>query len=195
MDPISDERALPDRTLNLYLYPIAAWGLAAVALFVTGSFQWSLPLAYPLALWHIGLSIVWGFRLLRGLDRGEVTNPEAHEGVRSVGNILAGTSLLPAIVFLAIDPLSPNAWSLTFGAFAMAGLVVGVRVFLTRFASRWTHGVAIAVACFALPVNATGSVTVATVLGMYDTVLGVAPVPEEFKPPRPPAPEGRRKSR
>lgn len=191
--PVSDARALPDRTLNLYLYPVVGWGLATAALFLTGWFQWSLPLAYPLALWHIGLSAFWGMRLLRGLDRGDVTNAEAHEGVRSVSNILAGSSLLPAIVFLANDPLSPQSWSLTLGAFVVAGLVIGVRTFLTRFASRWTHGAAIAVACFALPVNVTGSVTVATMLGLYDTMVEVAPVPDQLKPPRPP--ETRRKAR
>jgi hypothetical protein len=194
MEPVSDARALPDRTLNLYLYPVVAWGLTTAGLFVTGYFQWSLPLAYPLALWHLGLSVMWGMRLLRGLDRGELTNPEAHEGVRSVSNILAGSSLLPAIVFLANAPLEPQSWSLTAGAFVVAGAVVGVRVFLTRFASRWTHGAAIAVACFALPVNVTGSVTVASMLGLYDTMIEVAPVPDEIKPPRAPG-EPRRRSR
>jgi hypothetical protein len=196
MDPlVSDERALPDRTLNLYLYPIVAWGLASVGLFVTGWFQWTLPLAYPLALWHLGLSAVWGVRLLRMLDRNEVTNAEAHEGVRSVGNILAATALLPAIVFLANDPLSTDAWSVTLGAFCVAVAAIAVRAGLTRIASRWSHGAAIAVACFALPVNITGTVTVATMLGLYDTVVDATPVPEEFKPPRPPKGKGKHRDR
>jgi hypothetical protein len=186
--PVSDERTLPDRTLNLYLYPVVAWGLATAALFLTGNFQWSLPLAYPLALWHIGLSAVWGMRLLRMLDRGEATNAEAHEAVTSVGNILAGSALLPAIVFLANDPLSPRSWSLTFGAFVVAGLAVGVRVVLTKVASRWTHAAAITAACLALPLNVTGSVTVASMLGLYDTMVEVAPVPSDLKPPRPARP-------
>lgn len=195
MDPdfVSDERALSDRMLNLFLYPIVGWGLAAVALFLTGEFQWSLPLAFPLAFWHIGLSFVWGMRLVRGLDRQELTNAEAHEGVRSVGNILAGASLLPAIVFLANDPLSPQSWSVTIGTFLVTAGVVGLRALLTRIASRWSHAVAIAVACLALPLNITGSVTVASMLGLYDTVVDATPVPEEFKPPR--APKGGKRGR
>lgn len=190
---VSDHRALPDRTLNLYLYPIGAWGAGAVVLFFTGYAAFSLPLLYPLALWQIGLSAVWGARMLRRLDAGELTNPEAHAGVRSVGQILAASSCLPAIVFLTDDPLAPAAWGTTVGALVLAGLVYGGLLALTRIGSRWTHGAAIALACFALPLNATGAVTVAAMVGLFDKVLDVAPVPDALRPDLvPEAPEERR---
>ncbi len=200
MSTASDYRALPDRTLNLYLYPLGIWGIATVALWFSQYGQWAIPLCYPLALWQIVLSAAWGTNLLRRLDRGELTNAEAHSGIRSVANLLGGSALLPAIVFLANDPMSPEGWSTAVGAAVVAGLAVGAVSVLTRMSSRWTHAVALALACLALPVNATGAVTVATMLGLYDVVVEVAPVPEELKPPTPdrdePRPErGKKRSR
>lgn len=195
MASVSDHRALPDATLNLYLYPIGAWGAAAVVLFFTGYAAFSLPLLYPLSLWQIGLSAVWGGRMLRRLQTGELTNGEAHAGVRSVGQILAASSCLPAIVFLTDDPLAPAAWGTTVGALVLAGLVYGGLLALTRIGSRVTHGAAIALACFALPVNATGAVTVATMIGLFDKVVDAAPVPDALKPDLPDLEPAPRKDR
>jgi hypothetical protein len=184
-ETVSDFRALPDWTLNLYLYPIGAWGVLALVLFLTGFSQWALPLAYPLAVWQLALTAFWGTNLLRRLDRGELSNAEAHEGIRSVTSIVIGSALLPAIVFLANDPLEPEAWSLTVGTFVVAGLLLGLSRLLIRASSRLLHGLALAVAIVALPLSATGSVTVATFLGWYGTMVDVAPVPDQFKPPLP----------
>jgi hypothetical protein len=183
MEHISDHRALPDRTLNLYLYPVGLWAAVLLVLFVTGYIAYAIPLCYVVALWQIGLSAIWGRGLLSRLKSGELTNAEAHAGVRSVGNILAASSLAPAIVFLANDPLAPAAWSTTIGTAIVAALATGAIALLTRIGSRWTHGAAIAIACLAMPLNATGAVTVAAMVGLYDVVVDTAPLPDELKTP------------
>lgn len=185
-ETVSDFRALPDATLNLFLVPIGAWGVIALVLFFTGFSQWAVPLAYPLAAWQIGLTAFWGTGLLRRTDAGDLTRAEAHEGIRSVTSIVVGSSLLPAIVFLANDPLEPEAWSLAAGTFAVAGMVLGLTRLLMRPSSRLLHGAALAIAVVALPLNTTGTVTVATVLGWYGSMVNVAPVPDDLKPPLPP---------
>lgn len=173
----NDHRALPDNVLNLYLYPVGAWVIAFAGLYFAGYAPYAIPLCYPLALWQIGLSIWWGRSLLKRLASGELTNLEAHAGVRSVGQLLAWSALSPAMVFLTNDPLAPTAWSTTIGAIGISlGSYMGV-LFLSRFASRFTHGLAIAIACFALPLNATGAVTMGTMVGFYDTLRSQSPLP------------------
>lgn len=183
MEPVSDHRALPDRTLNLYLYPLGLWAAVLLVLFVTKYTAYAIPLLFVVAFWQIGLSAVWGQRLLSRLRKGELTDAEAHAGVRSVGNILAASSLAPAIVFLANDPLAPAAWSTTAGVAVVAGLAAGAVNLLLRIGSRWTHAAAIAIACMAMPLNATGAVTVAAMVGLYDVVVDTAPLPDELKTP------------
>lgn len=182
MAVVSDHRALPDRVLNLYLYPVGAWGVALLALFFTGFAAYALPLCYPLALWYVGLSVWWGRGLLKRIDAGELTHAEAHAGVRSAGQILAFASVSPAIVFLSADPLAATAWSTTVGVLVVAAVTWGGIGLLTRIGSRWSHGAAMALACLALPVNATGAVTVATMVGLYDVMVDVAPVPDVLSP-------------
>jgi hypothetical protein len=65
----------------------------------------------------------------------------------------------------------------------VAGLAAGSVSLLTRVGSRVTHGVAIAIACLAMPLNATGAVTVAAMVGLYDAVVDTAPLPDEVKTP------------
>lgn len=185
----NDLRALPDVVLNLYLYPVGAWAILFGCLFFANYAAFAIPLLYPLALWQIGLSIYWGTGLLRRLDSGDITLGEAHAGVRSVGQLLAWSALSPAIVFLTNDPLAPTAWSTTLGAVIVSiAAYLGVML-LTRLASRWTHGAAIAIACFALPLNATGAVTMASMLGLFDVMVEASPVPP---PPAHPLRERRR---
>lgn len=170
----SDYRAVPDTVLNLYLYPTGAWAIVFGLLYFTGRGALAIPLCYPLALWQIGLSIAWGRTLLRRLDAGDLSLGEAHAGVRSVGQILAWSALSPAIVFMTADPLAPASWSLALGAVGVSSLAYLGVMGLTRLASRWTHGAAVAIACMALPLNATGAVTVATAVGLFDKVVVTA---------------------
>ncbi|MEQ1506128.1 MAG: hypothetical protein ABMB14_28105 [Myxococcota bacterium] len=167
----TDHRALPDMVLNLYLYPVGVWAIGFALLYFAGYGAFAIPLCYPLALWQIALSVYWGRSLLRRLDHGEITTAEAHAGVRSVGQILAWSAVSPAIVFMTDDPLAPSAWSTALGVVFVSGMAyLGVQA-LTHLASRWTHGAAIALACFALPLNATGAVTVAAMFGLFDVVV------------------------
>lgn len=183
MDEVSDHAALSDRTLNMYLWPVGVWGAVLLVLYVTDYTAYAIPLCYLVALWQIALSAVWGRNLLARLGRGEITRPEANAGVKSVGRILAATSLAPAIVFLANDPLAPSAWSTTAGVVVVASLAFGAVTLLTRLPGAATHTMAIAIGCLAMPLNATGAVTVATLTGLYDVVVDTAPLPEEMKPP------------
>ena len=180
----NDHRALPDSVLNLYLYPVGAWVILFACLYFAGYGALAIPLCYPLALWQIALSIWWGRTLIKRLRLGELTNSEAHAGVRSVGQLLAWSALSPAIVFITNDPLAPSAWSTTLGAVAISLGSYGGVLFLSRFASRWTHGLAVAIACFALPLNATGAVTVAAAVGLYDVIIEHSPVPMPDVPDR-----------
>jgi hypothetical protein len=172
-----DHRAVPNLVLNLYLYPVGAWAIVLALLYFTGRGPLAIPLCYPLALWQIALSVWWGRTLLARLDSGELTTAEAHAGVRSVGQILAWSALCPAMVFMTNDPLAPSAWSAALGAVGVSGLAYLGVMMLTRPASRWTHGVAIAIGCLALPLNATGAVTIASMLGLFDRVLSSTPTP------------------
>ena len=79
MESVSDHRALPDSTLNLYLYPVGLWAAVLLVLFVTNYIVYAIPLCYVVALWQIGLSMVWGRGLLRRLRKGELTDPEARQ--------------------------------------------------------------------------------------------------------------------
>jgi hypothetical protein len=173
---VTDHRALPDRVLNLYLYPIGAWAIGFGGLYFAGYGAFAIPLCYPLALWQGVLSGVWGRRLLRRVEADELTLAEAHAGVRSVGQILSWSAMSPAVVFLTQDPLAPEAWSTTVGAVIVSLLVYLAINGLTRIQSRWTDGVAIAIGCLALPLNATGAVTAATMVGWFDAVLEASPV-------------------
>lgn len=181
---VTDHRALPDTVLNMYLYPVGAWVLLFGGLYFAGYGPLAIPLCYPLALWQIALSIWWGRGLVQRLRAGELTDAEAHAGVHSVGTLLAWSALTPAMVFLTNDPLAPSAWSATVGAVSISALAYGGVRLLSRFSSYWTHGAAIAIACFALPLNATGGVTLATAVGLYDAIIehSPLPVPDELDP-------------
>ena len=184
----SDHRALSNVTLNLYLYPVGAWAIALGLLYFTSHGALAIPLCYPLAIWQIALSAWWGRRLLARLDRGELSLAEAHAGVRSVGQLLAWSALCPAFVFMTDDPLAPSAWSAALGAVGVSGLAYLGVMALTRIGSRWTHGAAIAIACAALPLNATGAVTIASMLGLFDAMVERAPLPGQSDTTAPASP-------
>jgi hypothetical protein len=92
-------------------------------------------------------------------------------GVRSIARILAAVGLLPGIVFLADDPLAPEAW----GTFAGVAALTGVGWLLANFGHRLrapAARLAVLVLCgLVLPLNATGSVSVAFFRGWFDRVV------------------------
>jgi len=167
--------------MNLYLYPVAAWGIGLILLYVTDHTALALPLCFPLAIWNAGLSIVWGRDLIRRYDANRLSQPEVLAGVRSVGSMLAAVSMIPGIVFLVNDPIAMSSWSTFFGIIIFAGLArLGVEL-LVKVAHRYASIFALTVACLALPLNTTGAVSVGAMVGLFDKALEDAGAPEDWK--------------
>ncbi len=178
MQRATDHEALPVQTLNMYLYPVGAWGIGLLALYASGYAAYAIPLCFGVALWQGALTAWWGRATSRRFNSGELNRAEANAGVRSVGQILAATALTPAIVFLTNDPLDPTAWSTTVGVVVVAGLAyLGVTA-LVKLQNRWIYTAALALAALALPINATGAVTVASMVGLFDYAVEHAPTPD-----------------
>jgi hypothetical protein len=170
MATATDVRAIPDWLLNAYLTPIAVWGIGYGALYFTSRDAYAIPLLYPLALWQLGLTVWWAFSALRRVRAGMLTMPEVDAGVRSIGGIAAGDSLLPAVVFLVNDPLASEAHMTAFGV-VLVGSLAFLAVRLGAYvANPFAHVAILTFALLALPINATGAVTVATMVGWFDTV-------------------------
>jgi hypothetical protein len=171
----SDVRSVPDRVLKAYLWPLGGWGVGLLFLFAFGKTLWAITLCYPLAVWFGLLTLWWGVRTQSRLRAGELTRPEVGAGVRSIARILAGAALTPAIVFLALDPLSPGAW----GTCASVGIVAGLAWLganaLPRVSHRLSYTAALFLAWLALPLNATGSLSIAFWTGLFEEVRSVVP--------------------
>ena len=191
--PANDHRSVPDLVLDLYLYPIAAWWVVLVLLFIWEFTAWAMPLLIALAAWQVALTLWWGVHTLRRYDRGELRFDEAVAGVRSVGRIVAATGVLPALVFLGRDPFSTESLSSVVGVCVVAGASWLAVHGLIRLNARWAYSAALAASCVALPVSATGAVTVASMLGWYQVVVDSTPIPDAFGLPssRDDAPQGR----
>jgi hypothetical protein len=187
----SDHRALPDIVLDMYLYPIAAWGMLLVLLFIWELTAWALQLLMPLAIWQTALTAWWSIRTLRRFDRQELSLEEATAGALSVGRIIAATSVAPVVVFFGRDPFAPGAWSTAFGVLVIAGITwVGVQ-WLVKLRRRWSYMLAMAIGCMALPISATGSVTVGVMLGWYQVVVDNTPLPDVLTPLNETRPQGK----
>ena len=183
--PALDHRSVPDRVLDLYLYPIGGWGIAFALLFLWEYTEMAMQLLMPLAAWQTGLTIWWGVTTLRRYDRGELGFDEAVAGVRSVGRIVASSGLLPILVFLARDPFALGSLSTIVGVTVVSGVSwLGVHG-LVRFNSRLAYTLALAFGCAALPISATGSVTVGVMLGWYRVVVESTPIPDQLTLPAP----------
>jgi hypothetical protein len=166
----TDIRSLPDAFLNAYLFPVGAWGVAYAGLFLCGYDAWAIPLLYPLALWQISLTTYWVLRTIRAVRAEQLTPPEVGAGVRSIGGIAAADALLPGVVFLVNDPLSSNAHGTALGVAAVAGVAYLLVRVSPRFSNNYLYAAVLAFACLALPINATGAVTVAKMAGWFDKV-------------------------
>ena len=174
----TDINVLSTRMLSLLLYPIVGWAGLVLVFYMFGHIGWGIVACFPLALWLGGLGTWWAVTTRARLGDGEVTESEVSAGVRTIGHIFAGASSTPAMVFLANDPFASTAWSTAVGV----GVVSMAAYLLTTLATRQLRGhtlaLALALSWLALPVNATGAVTVASMLGWYDTVAERTPIPE-----------------
>jgi hypothetical protein len=168
MERASDVRSLPDGTLNLFLYAHVAWGVGLLGLWFGGYAAWAIPATFAVAIWQAGVTALWGARMMARFDRGEFTRPEADAGVASVARILGASSVLPAVVFFAQDPLSPAGWGVSVAVAVVAAAVYTAAPLVVRFSNRWTHTLVLAAAVCALPLNATGAVSVANAVGWFD---------------------------
>ncbi|MFK7927024.1 MAG: hypothetical protein AB8H79_02460 [Myxococcota bacterium] len=168
---MSDLRSLPDGILKAYLYALGAWGLAAAAAYPLDRLGLALTLCYPLALWFAGLTGWWVVRVFRQHRAGELESAEVSAGVRSIGRILAGAGMIPAIVFLARDPLAVSSW----GTLVSVGALTGIGWFIANVGPRLQASVArlgILVTCWLiLPINATGTLSYAWFIGWFDRVV------------------------
>ena len=174
----SDHRSLPIYYLNLYLYALMAWGVGLLGLYATGFIAYGIPACSVLWIWQAGVTLVWGRFVVKAHNAGELSRPEVDAGVKSVGKILAGSSLLPAILFLGHDPMDPVVISTCIGSLVVAGAAWGLVNAVGRLSNRYAHVAALAIAGMALPINTSGAVTVATMVGVWDTVVDVAPTPD-----------------
>ncbi|MBT3218780.1 MAG: hypothetical protein HN348_06785 [Proteobacteria bacterium] len=177
----SDHRSVSNLVMNLYLYPIAAWGFLLFILFFIDEAAMAITLCFPLAFWQIGLTIWWGFVTGQKVKKQDLTRPEAHAGVFSLGHIMAAGAAAPGIVFLAADPFSPSSWSTCIGVATVSVLAWLAVSALTRLNNRYASLFALIMACMALPINATGAITVAEMMGLYDKALDELGLPEELK--------------
>ena len=150
---------------------MGAWGVALAGLYAAGQLAWALTLCFPLALFLDGLTVWWWRGTRVGVHEGRLTEEESASGVKSVARILAAVGLLPGIVFLANDPLVPESW----GTFAGIAVLSAVGWLVANFGSRLratTARLGVLVVCgLVLPLNATGSVSVAFFRGWFDRVV------------------------
>ncbi len=175
--PASDHRSLPNRVLNLYLYSLMVWGVGLLALYFSGYIAYGIPACYLLWFWQAGVTLYWGRFVMSQFDAGDLEREEVDAGAKSVGKILAGSALLPAILFLGVDPLDPIVISTVVGSTVVAALAWAAVNALGRFSNRYAHIIALTLALLALPINTSGAVTVATIVGVWDAVVDVAPTP------------------
>lgn len=167
----NDLRSLPDQTLQLFLYGIGAWGLAMLLLYSIQATALAIPLLFVVFIWQALLTGWWGTDLMKRFDNNGLTEGEARAGVASVARILTSSSLLPAIVFLAEDPLAAASWTAATGTVIVAGVVWVVSSIAARIQNRFAHIAALALASLALPINATGAVSIAVTAGFFDKIL------------------------
>jgi hypothetical protein len=178
----TDHRALPDHILDLYLYPFAMWGLVLVLLFIWELTEWALQLLVPLALWQALLTAWWGIRTLRRFDTEDLSHPEAQAGARSVGRILAASSMAPILVFFGRDPFALASWSTTLGVLVIAAIAWFGTQLLVHLQRRWAYVAAMVLGCLALPASTTGAVTVGAMMGWYQVVVDHTPMPDVIAP-------------
>jgi hypothetical protein len=172
---VNDLRAVPDPLLKAYLYAVALWAIALALLFAAGLLPYALLFCFPLALWLIGLTGWWWVRHASPSHPDPLAPDEVAAGSRTIGRILALSSLLPGAVFLADDPLAPSAWSAVGGVAVIAAVAF---VLADRVAPRVGRSGLVAVlgACgAALPINTTGSLSLAWFIGLFDTALALVP--------------------
>jgi hypothetical protein len=171
--PPDDLRSVSDKVLQTYLYSVAAWALCLLGLFVMDRIGLALSFCFPLSLWLGVLTLWWWVGATRRHRAGELTGAEVRAGVQTIGRILAGSGVIPGIIFLALRPLEPAAWGTCLGI----GLTSFAAWHLVHLSSRLngTRMAPIFLTCAwaILPANATGAVSLGTFLRWFEQVKQV----------------------
>lgn len=168
---MTDLRSLPDNTLKLYLYAVGTWGIVLAGLYAFGQMAWALTLCFPLALYLDGLTAWWWRSSRVRVEAGELSEDELGSGVRSIARILAAVGLLPGIVFLAQDPFLPETWGTFLGVAALSGIGWLIANYGPRLQAQTARVLVLVLCGLVLPLNATGSVSVAILRGWFDRVV------------------------
>ena len=176
MPRTTDVRSVPLRIFNLYLYSLGGWAIALLGLYVLGRVGVALTLCFPLSIWLAGLTVYWWRWCRRSYGEGELERLEVDAGVRTVGRILASGGLIPGIIYLSYDPLSPAGWGAFLGIVVLWSVVYVAVSRTSRVSNGAVHTLALFAAWILLPLNATGTVTLASIWGVFDSVLHLAPV-------------------
>ncbi|MCB9668317.1 MAG: hypothetical protein H6736_21815 [Alphaproteobacteria bacterium] len=166
-----DLRSLPDSTLQLYLGGIVAWGFVLVLLYLFERTAAAIPLTYAVFVWQALLTGWWGSGVMRAYDSGELSSGEARAGVQSVARIVTASALLPAVAFLIEDPLAASSWTAAAGTVAVAAVMWLLIATVGRIQHRVALVLLLALANLALPINATGAVSVGIASGFFDRLL------------------------
>lgn len=169
---MSTIRSVPDSTLRAYLFPISGFAIALMALWAADLVPLALTILYGLSLYNIGLTVLWSRRLFQRMDSGELRDDEVRSGLTYVCRILGWSSCLPGVLFAATDPISPEVWGtvVSTGILTTIALVVCPR--LVELTRRPLDLAALALALAALPLNTSGTLTMAFWLGWVGLLTG-----------------------
>jgi len=169
----NDLRSVPDRILKLYLYSLGAWAMALLGFFFVGNIGVALSLCFPLSLYLGVVTLWWWTRTQIRFKKKDLIVGEVTAGVQTVGRILAGGSMLPGIIFLSNDPLEPANW----GTFAGIAALAAIAWFLVHLASRFNsitiNIIVLVCSWIALPINATGAVSVQLYLAWLENLTHI----------------------
>lgn len=168
----SDVRALSNAMLNAYLYPVAGWGVALAGLYVMGQYPYAIPLCSAVSIWHGIITVAWYIRTRRKVDQGELEWDELRSATGSIGQLLALNALVPAIVFMAHDPLAPESWGLVIGVVTVALLAMAATALFSRNSSSLAQPALLFSGWIALPLNTAGAITASDLLGLFDSTWG-----------------------
>jgi hypothetical protein len=176
-------RAVPAKVVDYYTWPIMLWAAGLLFLFGADMAELHFPsggkigielglwLCYPLAIWNGAVSAWWAWRATQRRAAGEITAEEGTAGVKYIGHLLAQTAAAPAIIFLASEPLLASSWATCASIAITSGAAYGGVSALVRLPSRTARAMALVLGCLALPINATGAVSLAWWMGLFDPIV------------------------
>ena len=163
-----DLRSVSDKTLKLYLYSVGAWAVFLLGSFVMGRIGLALSFCYPLAIWMGVMTVWWWLTTRKRFTSEDLTGIEVKAGVLTIGRILAGTGVIPGIIFLALKPLEPAAWGTCFGVAVTSGAAWQLVHLSTKMKSPKLSPIILLCSWTILPINATGAVSLGAFMQWFE---------------------------